>query len=258
MKLSFVYNLEDEYWNDGLKKAVDILSEKWEVRKFNRDFVNYMTDFVLVWGAFGSEQERLVAELPYPKGICVAGGPVSHPDVHKFDVVFVESDWWKQQFRKVGVNARVAFGTNTEIFYDMKLEQRPIDYLYPAAFAKWKRHEKFLLREGRKVAIGYMQPNDHERECYDICLGDPDTLVIPRVKPSVLPWLYNQSKNVYIPSTLAGGGERTVLEALSCGCHVEVESDNEKLVKLLEQAKVHVPDHMEYAQKLRSGIGEFV
>lgn len=255
MKLSFVYNVEEDYWNDGLKKAIDVLSETWEVRKFNNTFTNYFADFVLVWGAFNSPQEKLVADLPHPKGICVAGGSIDHPDIHKFDLVFVESEWWKRRFRKVGINAHVAFGTNTDLFYNMGMD-RQIDYLYPAAYARWKRHERFLAKGGLKMTVGYMQPNDVESDVWQACMADKDTVVLPRVKPEVLAWLYNQAKTVFVPASDFGGGERTVLEAVACGCAVEVSDDNEKLKELLSLCNSRVPNYVDYAEVLRREIGK--
>ena len=255
MQITFVYDLEDEYWNDGLKKAIDILSEKHQVRKQNGFYKPVFTNFVLVWGAFGSKQQKSVMEAPFRKGICVAGGPINHPDIHAFDVIFVETKWHQREFRKLGVNAVLAFGTNNDIFYDMQIP-RTIDRLYPAAFAKWKRHELFLELPGKKFAVGYMQPNEIEKECYEMCINDPETTVIPRVTPEVLAWFYNQSKKVSVTANIYGGGERTVLEGLACGCDVEVPEDNIKLLELLNDCKARVPTAVDYAQSLKRGIEE--
>jgi len=255
MKISFVYKLDDPNWNDGLKRAIDMLGEKHEIKKHNGTYTNYFCDLVICWGAFGSWQEQFVSELPFKKAICVAGGPISHPNIHKYDIVFVETKWHQEQFRNLGVNAVVAFGTNSDLFRNMNIE-RPIDYLSVGAFAKWKRHELFLKKPGRKVAVGYMQPDGIEKECYEMCIQDPDTLVIPQINPDALFWLYNQSKKVSITSTVMGGGERTVLEALSCGCDVEVEQDNPKLVQLLQSVKNNVPNYIDYALVLEREISK--
>lgn len=250
MKISFVYSVDDATWNDGLKRAIDVLGEKHTVKKHNGRYKNYFADVVLCWGAFGSWQEQLVSELPYKKAICIAGGPLNHPNIHKYDVVFVETKWHQEELKKLGVNSVIAFGTNSDLFTDMGLVERPIDYLSVGAFAKWKRHELFLEKEGRKVAVGYMQPDGIESECYEMCLKDKGTLALPQISPDSLVWLYNQAKTVSITSTLMGGGERTVLEALSCGCDVEVEPDNRKLVQLLQSCKVKVPTYIDYANVL--------
>jgi len=253
MRVSFVYDVEDEYWNDGLKKAIDLLSNRLDIRKFNGEFTNYFANFILVWGAFGSWQEKKVAESPLRKGICVAGGPIDHPDIHKFDVVFVETKWHQKEFRKRGVNAQLAFGVNEHLFYDMGLK-RHIHRLCPGAYAEWKRHFLFAQKEGQKVAVGYMQPDGVEKHCYEN--HQEDVLTIPRVAPETLAWLYNQSEIVNITSNIDGGGERTVLEALSCGCDVEIEPDNHKLLQLYRDVKGRIPDSGVYANQLMKGIHE--
>ena len=255
MRLTFVYNMEDEYWDDGLKKALDLLPHNWQIRRQNGRYVPVMTDFVLVWGSLNSEQADVVAKWPFRKGICIAGGPISHPNVHEFDVVFVETRWHQREFKKIGIDAKIAFGTNTELFRPIK-QSKSWSAIYPAAFARWKRHEIFADKYGDKgLAVGYMQPNDHEKECIDVCVNN-DVMVMPRVKPEVMPYLYNASEKVHVTSDVWGGGERTVLEGLACGLEVEVEPDNEKLVMLLEDSKRKLLTHSDYAKSLREGIEE--
>lgn len=253
MKISFVYKLEDTNWNDGLKKALEVLEEKHEIRYHNGTYTNYFCDVAIAWGAFGSWAEKLVSQLPFRKAICVAGGPMDNPRVHDYDIVFVETKWQQELFRKIGVDSKIAFGTNTDIFYDMGLE-RPIDYLSVGAYAKWKRHEIFKELRGRKLAVGYMQPNGHEKECYEQLLGD--SVVLPQVSPEALAWLYNQSKTVSVTSTVMGGGERTVLEALACGCRVEVANDNPKLLQLLKSSRTRVPNYIDYANALSGELNK--
>jgi hypothetical protein len=63
--------------------------------------------------------------------------------------------------------------------------------------------------------------------------------------------IYQNSKNVYIPANINGGGERAVLEARSCGCNVEVENDNPKLKELVYSK---IPSHIDYADNLLKGL----
>lgn len=254
MRISFIYKVDKE-WNDGLKKAIDVLGEKYEIKHQNGTYTNYLADLVLVWGSLDSWQSRVAVELPFKKAICLAGGLITE-DIHKYDIVFVETAWQQNELKKIGVSAHLAFGTNTDIFYNMNLPERPIDYLFPAAFALWKRHSLFVKKPGLKVAVGEMQPNGWERECYDICTQN-GVIVIPKISYEATAWLYNQSKNVYLPSELYGGCERAILEGLTCGCQVEVESDNPKLTSLLEYTKKNgVPSYVDYANALRRGIEE--
>lgn len=251
MKISFVYKVDELYWNDGLKKAIDVISERHDVKRHNGEYTNYFADWVLVWGSLTSWQSQLAVQLPYKKAICIGGLPLNHPDIHKYDVVFVETEWHRKELKKIGINSTVAFGTNNDLFFNRNLE-RPIDRIYPAAFAKWKRHELFLQKEGLKLAVGEMQRV--ETECYEMCQADPMCITLPMVTPEVLSHLYNQSKTVSITSDTWGGGERAILEGLACGCKIEIEPDNEKLLTLYEDVKGGVPGYLEYANKILEGL----
>lgn len=253
MKISFLYKVGWD-WNDGLKKAIDVLSERHDVKKQNGTYTNYLCDVVLVWGALGSWQSLVGAELPWTKAICLAGGSLDDPLIHKYDIVFVETTYQQRYLKQKGINARLAFGVNNDLFFNRRLPERPIDYLFPAAFAKWKRHEMFIKKPGLKVAVGEMQPNGVEKECYEMCYEN-GVIVMPQIGYDAVSWLYNQSKNVYLPSEYYGGCERAVLEGLSCGCNVEVEPDNTKLTELLDYCKRNgVPSYLDYALALESGL----
>lgn len=268
-KIAFVYSIDDErYWKDGLYAALKILEKDYDIYRCNlasissRDFApNFENmDFILVWGAFGSRQVSQIAKIKKKKGVCIAGGPINHPDAYKFDVVFVETPWHVREFKKIGIDAKLAFGTNTELFKTFPSKMLAIFYaIYPAAFAKWKRHKLFVEKYGdsgrrhHSLAVGYMQPDGWEKECYEICMAS-DLAVLPMVTPEVLVWLYNQSVAVAVTASLFGGSERTVLEGLACGCEVEVESDNPKLVELLEENKKRLWTEKDYAKALKGGI----
>lgn len=260
-KIAFVYNVDDNYWRDGLWAALEIIrksSSNIEVYPVNLKtsfFPDQAFDFTLVWGALGSEQVGLVKGLPGKKGVCIAGGPVVHPDVHAFDVVFVETLWHVREFKKIGVRAKRAFGTNTKLFRPMEEQPTIWDRIYPAAFALWKRHEIFCDKPGKKLAVGYIQPHNHEAECWRKCLRAGVT-VLPMVTPGVLVHLYNASKIVNITSDISGGGERAVLEGLACGLLVEVEQDNPKLFELLAEQEERLLTEQDYANSLMEGIRE--
>jgi len=268
MKIAFVYQIDDEhYWKDGLWAALKILEKDWQIDYFNLYFGETYArfkdiqehDLCLVWGALGSEQANFVVSLQdIKKGICVGGGPVNHPNIHQFDIVFVESPWYVKECRKLGVDAKLAFGTNTKLFKPIPNQSKLWKAIYPAAFAKWKRHKIFAEEWGKKgLAVGYMQPNNWEKECYEICLKNGVT-VLPRVMPEVLVWLYNASKLVHITADLMGGGERTVLEGLACGLSVRVERDNPKLMELLKINKKRLWTEEDYAQTLKKEIEEVI
>ena len=79
-------------------------------------------------------------------------------------------------------------------------------------------------------------------------LQDAGIVVRSEVSYYELAKLIKKSKLIYIPSTLQGGGERAVLEALACGIPIKVENDNDKLLELSQLKKV--PGHLEYANGL--------
>lgn len=257
MKLAFIYNNPDPYWNDGLKAAIDLLAMKWDIRRQNAVYQPYMCDLALVWGALGSSQVTTVADWPMPKAICIAGGPINHPDIHKFDIVFVETRWHQREFRKIGIDAKLAFGTNTDLFRRIP-QTKVFDAIFPATFAAWKRHYLFAERyKDKGLAVGWMQPNGWEKECYETC-QEKGSVVLPAVPAETLAYLYNASKTVYLPADIWGGCERAVLEGLACGCNVEVEADNPKLVELLADQTIRLSTHYDYADTLKRTITDFL
>lgn len=257
MRIIFVYDTDDRYWDDGLKKAIDILSCKHDIRKQNGYFDPIIADFALVWSNFNTDLTQKVLTYPIKKGICFGGGSrVAHPNMHKFDKVFCELKWQRQEFRRYGVDAKLAFGVNTDIFKPISNQPKIWDAIYPGAFAVWKRHDIFSRKYGNKgLAVGYMQPNDHERICYDVCKAN-GTVVLPQVTSDVLAYLYNSSKKVHVTADMDGGGARSIAEGIACGLTAEVEQDNPMLLSHLEDMQNHVPTYEEYAQKLVDGIKE--
>ncbi len=256
MKIAFVYDVDDNYWRDGLWAALNLLNKRWEISFYNLHngaIPSGKFDFFLVWGALSSRQAKMVSLLEGKKGICLAGGKLNDPLIHSFDVVFAETLWQIKELRKINIDAVRAFGTNTDLFKPIKGYPKVWDAIYPAAFAKWKRHELFVKKPGFKLAVGYIQPNGVERECVDICERN-GVMVLPQVTPNVLARLYNASRKVIITSDIWGGGERAVLEGLASGLHVEVEPDNPKLVELLAEQQEHLLTHIDYAKALRGGI----
>jgi len=254
-RIAFVlYHEYEELWRDGLWAAVSLLSYDFEVSILNLwgamfppDLSEY--DFVLGWGAFGSPVDSLLAKHQGPKGLCIAG--VSAPtNAHKYDVLFYETQWFLPQieFHK---NCIHAFGVNTDLYKPLKMK-KVFDYITVGAFANWKRQELLLTKKGVKLAIGEIQKGNL-KESLDIVgnLMLNGVIISDMVEPKKLCEFYNLSKNVYLPATVYGGGERAVLEARACGVPVEVESDNPKLVELCYGP---VYDHVYYYEQLKKGI----
>lgn len=271
-KILFVYDIEDEnLWKDGLWAAVEELKKDFEVTKYNLKNSFYIKghdyDFILGWGAFGSSVEQWMQNTniqPIPKGLCI-GGYATDPNpgiINYFNVLFVETEWsrkWLESFYDKANKTPIihAFGVNTNIFHRLETGievnyPKIIDYITVGAFAYWKRQERICTKFGTKMAIGQVQ-KQNLTESIDIIgtllLGHCG--VSDEVLPENLAKWYNISKTCYIPADLFGGGERSVLEARSCGINVEVENDNPKLLELLSSP---VWDHKYYAEQLKKGI----
>lgn len=270
IKLAFICEMPEEHfphWHDGLSAALHYLEEKynWEIDYFNipshpPEFDPQNYDFGLFWGALNRPQhERRIFSK---QGLCFGGGPTFHTNINNFDIIFAESKVDLLEFQKYGIKSMKAFGTNTELFIPLPKQVKVWDFIYPAAFAKWKRHDVFVdqVRGKKALAVGYMQPNEYEKECYEICLKN-GIAVIPWVPGEVMPWLYNASKMCLITADENGGCQRTVLEAKACGIEVAVVSESPKLLELADLTRKEVLSdwsEKQYAEDLKKGILEVI
>jgi hypothetical protein len=252
------------FWKDGFRAALDVLAYDyhWNVYIYNiQDSpklpVNH--DFYLFWGSLNAKQHQIRNFAK--QGLVFGGGVTYSSNLHNFDIIFAESRVDYLDFKRYGIKTVQAFGTNTNIFKPMD-KVKIFDYLYPAAFAKWKRHDKFVdfvkRQYGSKIAlaIGYVQPGGWEKECHEICEQN-GILTLPWVPAETLAHIYNASKNVVITADPDGGCQRTVLEAKSCGINVIIESSSLKLKELSKLKREDVVtkwSHITYAKKLADGI----
>lgn len=267
--LAFIIEMERVHfysWDDGLRAALDYLVEHygWKVDIYNLAIqspnIPDDKDFYLYWGAFAKKQHE---RRFFPKqGLCFAGGPTYHPAINNFDIVFAESLVDYKNFKKMGVKTIQAFGTNTALFRPIKEQVKIFDYFYGAAYAKWKRHDRFIKRvkkeKARALTTGYMQPRGWEKDCYESCLKNGIT-VLPWVPYDAMPWLINMSKKTLITADADGGCQRLVLESKACGVPVEIDSDSPKLKELEKLSRKEVLKNWSessYAEKLKQGIEE--
>lgn len=145
-----------------------------------------------------------------------------------------------------------AFGTNTDIFNELDIAFPIVwDYIGVGAFASWKNWEKMIDMPGTKLVVGQYQLNN-EPESIEIIrtLIKGGVTVSNTLNPLDLVSHYHYARTAYIPSNVNGGGERSVLEARSCGLSVLVE--NPKLQELVDVKKI--PSHFDYAKQLKKGI----
>ena len=250
-KIVFIYDhAYPEIWRDGLWAALELLKQDFDVEKFNlrTDTLLPEADFYLGWGAFGSPVTEYMKGINEKKGICIGGVPL--PDIDdRFDVYFYETEWYGKQLR--AENKIHAFGVNTNIYKPIPTE-KIYDCITVGAFSLWKRLPMIANRGGVRLAVGEIQKGN-KKESYEIIaeLLESGVGVMDMVEPEKLALLYNSSKEVYIPSTVFGGGERAVLEARACGVPVSIAKDNDKLTELL-RSEVYNENY--YYNQLKKGI----
>lgn len=257
-KILFLFRSEFEsQWRDGLYKALELLGNDYAITYWNMydNDVQRLSvseyDFLLGWGAFGSDVDLFLQTKPNKKGLCIAGNARSPVGCENYDVLFYETHWYEDT---IGHHKNIvhAFGTNTELFRSRGLNVF-WDYLTVGAFAEWKRQRYLKLKTGKRLAVGEIQKdnlNESMRIVANLLSGG--IAVLPQVTPEVLCDLYNMSKTLYIPADINGGGERAILEARACGIDVEVEDDNPKLRELVDS---RLYDHLYYYEQLKKGIG---
>lgn len=255
-KILFVYQHEKpEYWLDGLHEALKILEADYEIQYYNMNELPpdkpLDPDFVLGWGAFGSEVDIFVQQFQQKKGLCIAGNTNPPKGADNYNVLFYETIWYREQI-KFHPNIVRAFGVNTNIYKPIETT-KVFDYLGAGCLAKWKRWEKMLNKKGRRIVIGdYQRNNEAESSKIALDLIKGGVMVSDQMNPTELVEFMNMADTIYVPSDIYGGGERLVLEAQACGLNVEVEDDNPKLKELVEME--FVPNQSFYAERLREGI----
>ena len=243
---------------DGLHMAVKRLG--FDTYNLNSDnipnFKDY--DFILGHGAFGSRVDILLQNLDNKKGLCI-GGNVTKYNNQNYDIFFYETEWVREFLNLPEDKSIHAFGINEEIFYPrnkiipMGVSSYLFNYLSVGAFALWKNHNKIISKSGIRGVVGEIQKGNKE-ESYQIIneLLSNGVIVIPQQSTEKLAILYANTKTVYVPANIYGGGERAVMEALAMGCLVEIE-DNPKLQEVIDMG---VLDSKYYASQLEKGINQ--
>ena len=263
IKLAFVWDWEVPAiqcltWKDGLAKAIQILSKEWEVKCYSigKDTIFYhdyfpiilkpipellaqeilkeKPDAILVFGDFTRPTIPLLANRGIPMACCLAGGTFRNY-VDCFDLIFVESEVYKNQLEAEGKRVIKAFGTNTELFKPIK-QPKIWDAINSSTFALWKRHELFAkAMEGYKTfCFGWMYHN-HETECWKIP-QEKGVMIAPHIPMEVIPYLLNASYTSLITSDSTGGSQRSVLEAISCGIPPIVMTDSDKTTEYIRES----------------------
>lgn len=272
--ISFVWDFTvhplDLYgWGDGLYAAlrkladihgyhIDVIASDKTEEIYER-IEQISPDFILCWGSLDRPSFAGIKNFGVPTGLCFAGGPTSHPQLDNFDVVFVENQVYKEAFEKQGVNVHIAFGTNEDLFMPMPGLKKKWAGIYPAAFARWKRHDLFAQALGKDgLALGKVNPE--EIECLQVCYQNGVT-VMPQVPYEILPYLYNQSTFAVITASTHGGSQRAVLEAMACNVWPIVMKDSEKCAEYVLDSgfgSVVEPSKEEIAAEIHNAVPKFM
>jgi glycosyltransferase involved in cell wall biosynthesis len=257
MKIAFIWQgFDGRYkyqWRDGLAAAMKLIEQEHEVRYF--DFPldgihDFKPDVVLYWESpctlrgKDAANYQSVIDLPYPKALLFAGGPVDKDICHGFDLYFVESEINEREFEALGLPWKRAFGVNTQVMKPMNLPKKWDGILF-ATFAGWKRHELFADALGNKgLAVGRVQETDMSG--YNRCM-ERGVEVMDEQTPEELAKLINQSDVAVNTAEFWGGGQRCTLEAMACGIPVIVTSDSPKNCEFVEESGfgVIVPPEVE-------------
>ena len=255
-------------WVDGFTSAIDRLKKDFDFIYHNINEQPIPTDgafydnidliFIKAnWSArLELQAQKNLLGINVPKALLISGSKVPPSSEHAlfYDLLYYETSWYKQCIT-FHSNIIHAFGIDRSKMIPLPDSKKTIDVLSIGSYKKYKRLHLLISKKGRKVFIGEKPKKITYRNLQDyffyflIKLFRIET--IDYVDYSLLCQYINQSKLVYIPASLQGGGERAVLEARSCGTPVEVEEDNPKLMSLV-RGKIYDSEY--YAEQLKEGI----
>lgn len=265
-KLYFVYYHNNaEYWKDGLSEAIGLLKNDYQVimvNLYDKKVPEFESGIFLGWGAFGSPADLFIRKIERMYGnrctycLCLAGNVVPVPDTDIYSTIFYETDWVRGNYLRYTSDAKLhkAFGINTKINNSNgRTNKYLFDYLGVGAFANWKRWEMMIEMRGKRLIVGEIQKDNMSESMAIIThLLNGGVMIGGMIDPFALSDVYCNSKTVYIPANIYGGGERAVLEARACGCEVIVEKDNAKLQELVKQNVI--PTHEDYYKSLKDRL----
>ncbi|MGQ4534856.1 hypothetical protein ACUH9Y_07150 [Dermabacteraceae bacterium P13115] len=251
-------------WHDGFTEAMKLVSEHHAVKWVNvhplagkpnkEEILN--CDILLVksdwnWIPDGVVRDILAAlpagsKAPLTALAISGSNPPPEGELDRFDVLFYETTWYAPQVAD-HPNSFQAFGIDTDTMCSTPALERDIDYLMVGRPAGFKNVDKLLERSGRRVLVGEIANHDDT-----VAMLKADGIeVIDFIPYEDLSALYRRSKTVLVAAELQGGGERAVLEGRSCGCNVEIVSDNPKLNSVNDGPLL---SHRDYAQQLLKGF----
>lgn len=227
------------HWNDGLKKAMELIETMHTVTYHEPHEYIKNVDIILYWEApvtmVGKDKMNYLNVMtnPIPKALLFAGGEIKKQWVVGFDLLFVESQINADECERLHIPYRTAFGVNTDIFYPRDIPKL-YDGMHQATCASWKRLDLFAKAlKDKGVVCGRDQESDPLgfMECRKYKVN-----LLPEQPYSEVARLLNQSYTMVNTSEFWGGGQRATLEAMACGIPPIVMSDSPKNREYVEDS----------------------
>lgn len=249
LRIAFIWDFSVDNWSlvtweDGLNQALKILAEKYsatvriipgtDIDEIYKTIREFSPDVILGWGSLDRPSFSAINTFGVPAALCFAGGTTQHPHTENFQMFFVENSSFEGEFRQQGLPVKKAFGVNDTLFAPMTLQKR-FDAFYPAAFAKWKRHDLFAeATKQNGVVCGRYLP--HEKECLEVCVNQGN-IILGEQPYRTLPFIYNQSISAVVTAGPRAGSQRVVLESLACNVPPIVMADHEENKEFIQEAE---------------------
>lgn len=245
MKISTIWHFNQAkliwpYFRDGLRSALEIISEDHEVEWVLEDGSPRLdSDFLLFWDDSNSTYVQRFLDYKCRKGLILTTDlGLNIENLHNYDVVFSETKFIADKVRSHGIRSIKAFGTDDSFFNPYYSNRTPQkirwNAFYPATFSKWKRQDVFSKKHRQRgLLLGTIQPDG-----WDIlkeCVGNRTQVMIGYFPVDYIRELYLMSEMVDI--TGYEGSGRTVLEAMSMDLPVEVSLDNYKCRSYIRELK---------------------
>lgn len=245
-------------WIDGFTKSINLIEDDFNITWINIEdrLPNIQElnrfDFIIAKCCWDSKLDlflRTLKNLSTPIAIAISCSIIpTKKQASFYQVLWYETYWFKELLPKHPCKIH-AFGIASED-YQYEEKEKNIDVLSIGAITGYKRHEKLIEIKGEnKIVIGDDSFDDSKKI---IKKFKENNIQFKKYTTSKeLASLINNSKLVYIPAKVNGGGERAILEARSCNANVKIENDNPKLKELLTSP---IWDEKYYSIQLKKGI----